>query len=142
MRRLLTVLTIALLSIAFMLPVQAGTLVMVTATGQVEFNQIGAPPLGDVNPGDPAVMTFIVDSDVFMDSASFPTRGYDIDPSVIAEQTIDKLLVFFFHEIPSHLSGPGQFSFVRVEFLVQIDIPPDTGMFREQSVDGFDFFSN
>ena len=79
MRRLLTVVTIALLSIAIMLPAQAGTLVMVTATGQVEFNQIGAPPLGDVNPGDPAVMTFIVDSDVFMDSASFPTRGYDID---------------------------------------------------------------
>jgi hypothetical protein len=59
----------------------AGVTVDVTVTGFVEFNQIGAPPLGDANPGDPASLTFSVDSDVFMDSMNFPTRGYEIDQS-------------------------------------------------------------
>ena len=43
----------------------AGTPVMVTVTGTVEFNQVNTPPLGDVNPGDPATMTFMLDSDIF-----------------------------------------------------------------------------
>lgn len=81
MRKLLAVMTIATLSMAVMLPVQAGTLVTVTATGTVEFNQIRTPPLGDVTPGDAAVMTFVVDSDIFTDSGSFPTRGYHIEPA-------------------------------------------------------------
>lgn len=58
----------------------AGVPVMVTITGQVEFNQVNTPPLGDVNPGDTATMTFVVDSDVFTNSDFFPTRGYHIDP--------------------------------------------------------------
>lgn len=62
-------------------PVQAGTPVLVTATGDVEYNQIGDPPLGDAQPGDAATMTFVVDSDIFTDSGSFPTRGYHIDLS-------------------------------------------------------------
>ena len=52
----------------------------VTVTGEVEFNQITDPPLGDVVPSDAVELTFLVDSDVFVDSASFPTRGYPIDP--------------------------------------------------------------
>ncbi|MHC5002213.1 MAG: hypothetical protein ACYTJ0_03745 [Planctomycetota bacterium] len=59
----------------------AGVPVEVTVTGVVEFNQIGAPPLGDVVPGDQATLTFMLDSDVFMDSMNFPTRGYEIDQS-------------------------------------------------------------
>ncbi len=55
--------------------------VTVTVTGEVEFNLIAAPPLGDPNPGDCATMTLAVDSEVFVNSASFPTRGYAIDPS-------------------------------------------------------------
>lgn len=56
-------------------------LLRVTITGEVEFNQITDPPLGDANPADTAVVTFLVDSDVFVDSPSFPTRGYEIDPA-------------------------------------------------------------
>lgn len=55
--------------------------VEVTVRGEVEFNQIGAPPLGNANPGDPVTVTFLVDSDVFVDSPNFPTRGYVIDQS-------------------------------------------------------------
>jgi hypothetical protein len=60
---------------------RAGEMVHVTVTGEVEFNQIGSPPLADVNPGDPATLMFSVDSDVFTDSMTFPTRGYEIDQS-------------------------------------------------------------
>lgn len=61
-------------------PVLAGTPVMVTVTGEVEYNQIGAPPLGNVMAGEPVTMSFVVDSDIFDDSMVFPTRGYAIDP--------------------------------------------------------------
>ena len=55
-----------------------GAPVMVTVTGEVEFNQINMAPLGDVAPGAVATMTFVVDSDHFVDSMNFPTRGYII----------------------------------------------------------------
>lgn len=50
----------------------------VIVTGEVEFNQIGSGQLGLVNGGDSVVMSFDVDSDNFVDSAVFPTRGYEI----------------------------------------------------------------
>ncbi len=53
----------------------------ILVTGQVEFNQIGSGFLGNVNPGDDVEMRFLVDSRVFVDSATFPTRGYVIDPA-------------------------------------------------------------
>ncbi|MDH3284224.1 MAG: hypothetical protein OEQ13_05750 [Acidobacteriota bacterium] len=60
-------------------PATAGVPVTVTVTGEVEFNQINSPPLGDVLPGETATLTFLVDSDVFDDDPVFPTRGYVID---------------------------------------------------------------
>jgi hypothetical protein len=60
-------------------PATAGTPVMVTITGEVEFNQINRPPLDAVGSGEIATMTFMVDSDVFEDNPFFPTRGYVID---------------------------------------------------------------
>jgi hypothetical protein len=59
-------------------PARAGVPVTVTAIGEVEFNQIGSPPLGDVVAGETVTMTFVVDSDIFVDSMNFPTRGYEI----------------------------------------------------------------
>ncbi|MCH9648762.1 MAG: hypothetical protein K0U98_11025 [Deltaproteobacteria bacterium] len=59
-------------------------IVEVTVLGEVEFNQVTTPPLGNVNPGDAAQLTFLVDSESFVDSGSFPTRGYDIDLSSFA----------------------------------------------------------
>lgn len=59
----------------------AGEVVEVTILGTVEFNQITTPPLGDVSVDDPARLTFLVDSESFVDNATFPTRGYDLDPA-------------------------------------------------------------
>ncbi|NNF44953.1 MAG: hypothetical protein HKN62_18270 [Phycisphaerales bacterium] len=52
----------------------------VRVTGEVEFNGIGFGTLAGVNPGDAATLIFTLDSRNFVDSASFPTRGYVIDP--------------------------------------------------------------
>ena len=60
---------------------QAGVTVTVTVHGTVVDNQVGPAPIGNANPGDDATLTFEVDSDVFTNSASFPTRGYRIDSS-------------------------------------------------------------
>ena len=44
--------------------------------GHVEFNLLSSGPLGAVVTGDPVVITARVDASNFIDSASFPTRGY------------------------------------------------------------------
>lgn len=55
-------------------------IVTVTATGVVESNVIQGNMVG-VQPGDPVVMSFTVDSNNFLNSATFPTRGYPINLS-------------------------------------------------------------
>ncbi len=75
-------LTVALASAFLSLPASAsGTPVRVTVTGKVEYNQITAPPLGNAVTDDPATLTFLLSSTDFVNSASFPTRGYVISPS-------------------------------------------------------------
>lgn len=53
-------------------------LIQVDITGSVDFGNLNFGSWAGVNPGDSAVMSFQVDSDVFVDSGSFPTRGYEI----------------------------------------------------------------
>ena len=57
-----------------------GDVVEVTVTGTVFFNGIGDPPLSDVQAEDAASLTFLVDSNNFMDGVG-NTRGYVIDQS-------------------------------------------------------------
>jgi len=59
---------------------QAGSVVRVTVVGEVDFNQIQAPPLGNVGAGETAILSFNVDPAVFQNSPNFPTRGYPIEP--------------------------------------------------------------
>lgn len=66
-------------AILLAVPAFSGVPVQVTINGVVEFNQIQSGPLTSVVPGDPATMWFLLDSDLFTDSASFPTRGYHIN---------------------------------------------------------------
>jgi hypothetical protein len=73
-----TILPILLAIATLASPVHADV-VEVTVDGTVDFNQIGASPLGDANAGDPVTITFQVDSDNFVNSPTFPTRGYVID---------------------------------------------------------------
>jgi hypothetical protein len=57
----------------------AGQVVEVTVRGTVEFNLINSGPLAPVADLEHATLRFRVDSDVFLNSAMFPTRGYVID---------------------------------------------------------------
>ncbi len=53
-------------------------LITVTAEGTVVFNGITTAPLNAVGGGDSAVMTFQVDSNVFVNGGLGDTRGYEI----------------------------------------------------------------
>ncbi len=57
----------------------AGVQVEVVATGQVIFNGIGTPPLNGVTAGQSVEMSFLVDSNNFVDGVPGDTRGYVID---------------------------------------------------------------
>lgn len=57
----------------------AGTEYEIEVNGRVEFNSIGSGPFSTVGVGEQATLSFRVDSDHFIDSPSFPTRGYLID---------------------------------------------------------------
>jgi hypothetical protein len=74
-RRVLAIAVLTLLSTA----ARAGSIVKVTVFGTVGSNQITDPPLNAAQNADPVTLSFLLDSDVFTNSASFPTRGYAID---------------------------------------------------------------
>lgn len=72
-------LLILLTLLAFARPARLrADIILVMATGDVGFNVIGGNMTG-VPVGSPVSMSFTVDSNVFLNSASFPTRGYPID---------------------------------------------------------------
>jgi hypothetical protein len=54
-----------------------GDLVQIDVTGNVAFNVIQGNMVG-VQLGDPVMMSFRVDSNVFVNSTRFPTRGYNM----------------------------------------------------------------
>jgi hypothetical protein len=53
--------------------------VAVSILGTVEYNQVSIGQFGNVNPGDAVEITFMLDSNNFLDSGTYPTRGYVID---------------------------------------------------------------
>lgn len=67
-----------LLVSAFAVAASQADIVTVTAEGTVVFNGITAAPLNAVGSGDSAVMSFQVDSNVFVDGIPGDTRGYEI----------------------------------------------------------------
>jgi hypothetical protein len=73
-------LSVMLLSVG----VAAADTVGVTATGTVIFNQIGDAPLSKVEAGSSVEMSFVVDSDNFVEGVPGDTRGYAIDQSSFA----------------------------------------------------------
>ena len=74
----LLITTFSALALAAPAP-SAGIPIRVTIYGEVEYNAVAAAPLGNANPGDAARITFLVDSDTFVNGPTFPTRGYAID---------------------------------------------------------------
>ena len=67
--------------------------VHVEVTGVVDYNVIRGD-MSVVKSGDPVVMGFDIDSNVYVDSASFPTRGYVIDAASFA-MTVGGVPVLF-----------------------------------------------
>jgi hypothetical protein len=69
------------LAFAVAFPLAASAVpVHVDVKGSVDYNVIRGD-MSVVNSGDPVVMGFDVDSDSYVDSGSYPTRGYVIDAS-------------------------------------------------------------
>jgi hypothetical protein len=54
-------------------------IVNVSVIGTVEYNAVRSGRFATVQPGDAAAFTFTVDSNNFLNSSSYPTRGYIID---------------------------------------------------------------
>jgi hypothetical protein len=74
-------LAMAVAAVATVTASAQAVLMQVEITGEVEWNQISAPPLGNASPMDLATLAFIVDSDIYANSPNYPTRGYEIDQS-------------------------------------------------------------
>ena len=72
--------TLLLALVLFAVPASA-SLVTVQVNATVEYNQVSFGNFGAVNPGDPVIVQFTVDSDNFLDSGFFNTRGYVINQS-------------------------------------------------------------
>jgi hypothetical protein len=82
MKRALMLLVVAIFAA---IPAQA-ELVEIEVTGFVEWNYSRHYPLNQANPGDPVTYSFMVNSDNYLDSATFPTRGYEIIGSTLTVQ--------------------------------------------------------
>jgi len=67
------------------------------ANGTVEWNMVNSGPLADVSYGDGIALTFTVDSDDFLDSATYNTRGYVINQDSF---------VMTLGEVEMHLQNP------------------------------------
>jgi len=79
MSRLIKLLVIPVFSFCMTGAAEAGVTVEITVKGTVEFDLLTAPPLGLVADNENATLKFRVDSDTFVNSGLFPTRGYAID---------------------------------------------------------------
>lgn len=72
-------LAIVLLAVGALTGAALAETVQVQVFGEVEYNQIHSGEFAAVTAGDPVVFSFYVDSNDYVDSGSFPTRGYIAD---------------------------------------------------------------
>ena len=91
----------------------------ITLTGEVEFNAIGGPPLGNMISGDTVTVRFRVESDDFLGTGG-ATRAYPIDPSS-----------FQFTFASSQLVGLG--GYAPIFFVLRNDDPAVDGFFLSES---------
>lgn len=78
MPRLLALSSVAVIAASCAMSAGAA-IVKVTVEGTVDFNLFSSGPLAGVPSGAAASMSFLLDSNNFVDSGVFPTRGYVID---------------------------------------------------------------
>ncbi len=120
--------TIAIAAVALgMTAVASADIIQVDIVGQVDFGGVNIGQWADVNPGDSAVMSFQLDSNNFVDSANFPTRGYEL---------IQNSFVLTLDGISGGLANPypaGQTPY----FILRDNDPAVDGFFLGTSPDGF-----
>lgn len=104
---------------------QANQIVEVTITGEVTSNNISGSPLGDPQAGDSAMLSFSIDSDIFVNSGSYPTRGYEIDQSSFM-LTLDGAMIGLQNPFPA-----GQTPY----FVIRNNDPVVDGFFTATDVD-------
>lgn len=115
-----------LLCAAALSGVAAADQVLVEVTGEWDFGRVRSGVLNGVNSG-PASMSFMLDSNDFVDSALFPTRGYNIiqDSFIL---TLDGISVGMPNPFPA-----GETPL----FVLRDNDPAVDGFFIGSSVDGF-----
>jgi hypothetical protein len=123
---LVTLSAALLVTLAAAPAVLAGDIVQITVHGEVDFNQINPAPLGSAQPGDPATLGFRVDSAVFVNSMSFPTRGYAIDKTSFTLD-LDGTVVGLQNPFPAGVTP---------YFVIRNNDPGVDGLMLSTSVDG------
>lgn len=121
------VVTAVLAFSCFSVAALAGETVIVTVHGTVEENQIGAAPLGNAQVDDPVTMTLVLDSDNFVDSGSFPVRGYVIDQALYTLQ-LGSTVIGLQDPFPG-----GETPY----FVIRNDDPATDGFFTGSGIDRF-----
>ena len=102
--------------------------VVVEIVGSVEYNQIQAGPFNRtvVTPGSAARIEFTLDSNSFVDSPSYPTRGYLIEPGSFM-LTLGPVTVGLQNPFPA-----GETPY----FVIRNNDPAVDGFFLSRNVDG------
>ncbi|MGP1309127.1 MAG: hypothetical protein ACTS27_02885 [Phycisphaerales bacterium] len=114
------------ISVAIVSTPALADLIRFEATGEWDFGMIRSGPLNGVNSGA-ASMRFDMDSDDFIDSTNFPTRGYRIIQNTFA-LTVDGITVGLPDPYPM-----GEDTL----FVLRNNDPAVDGFFLGSSVDGF-----
>jgi hypothetical protein len=117
----------ATVAIGLMTGFATADLVQIDIFGEVEFNQIGSGVFAGVNAGDAAHYSFQVDTANFLDSGTFPTRGYE----VIGSSTSIDLGTASAGLADPYSGGATPY------FILRNDDPAVDGFFLGENVDGF-----
>jgi hypothetical protein len=99
--------------------------VRIEILGEVEYNQVNFGAFAAVGPGDPALIQFCIDSDVYADSPTYPTRGYVINQPTFT-LTLGPVTVGLQDPFPT-----GETPY----FVVRDNDPAVDGFFMSRSVD-------
>ncbi len=114
-------------SLACLAGIASADLVRVEVTGEWDFGMVRSGVLNGVNSG-PASMSFDVDSNVFIDSGNFPTRGYSI---------IEDSFVLTLNGISVGMPNPYVPAGETPLFILRNNDPAVDGFFLGSNVDGF-----
>jgi hypothetical protein len=100
--------------------------VVVQIAGEVEYNQIHSGRLADVHAGDAMHIDFMLESNDYLDSGTYPTRGYVIQQGTFS-MTLGTVVLMLQNPFPA-----GQSPY----FVLRNNDPAVDGFFLSTDVDG------